>query len=104
MQMNKADQRLFQKMTAIGNQVQTLTVKLLNPFFDHNINMELFFQDVADKVKQKEKEIEERRQEEKKRKREELEQRKRENEEQKKREVDEQKKFEVDEHKKRQDD
>ena len=64
MQVNKVDQRLSQKMTAIGNQVQTLTEKLLNPFFDHNINMELFFQDVADKVKQKEKEIEKKRQEE----------------------------------------
>ena len=87
MQVNKADQRLSQKMTVIGNQVQTLNDKLLNPFFDHNINMELFFQDVADKVKQKEKEIEEKRQEE-----------------QRKREVEEHKKREVDEHKKRQDD
>jgi len=51
-------------MTSIGNQVQTLTDKLLNPFSDQNINMELFFQVVAEKVKQKEKEVEEKRQEE----------------------------------------
>jgi hypothetical protein len=51
-------------MNSISNQVQTLTDKLLNPFSDHNINMELFFQVVAEKVKLKEKEIEEKRQEE----------------------------------------
>jgi uncharacterized membrane protein YqiK len=51
-------------MTAIGNQVQNLTDKLLTPFSAHNINMEVFFQDVAEKVKQKEKDIEEKRQEE----------------------------------------
>jgi hypothetical protein len=62
--VNKADQRLFQKMTAIGNQVQNLTDKLLTPFSAHSINMELFFQDVAEKVKLKEKEIEEKRQKE----------------------------------------
>jgi hypothetical protein len=60
--VNKADQRLSQKMTAIGNQVQNLTDKLLMPFSAHNINMEVFFQDVAEKVKLKEKEIEEKRQ------------------------------------------
>jgi hypothetical protein len=36
-----------------------LTDKLLKPFSAHNINMEVFFQDVAEKVKQKEKVIEE---------------------------------------------
>ena len=46
-------------MTAISNEVQTLTEKLLTPFSAHNINMEVFFQDVAEKVKQKEKDIEE---------------------------------------------
>ena len=46
-------------MTIISNQVQTLTDKLLTPFSAHNINMGVFFQDVAEKVKQKEKEIEE---------------------------------------------
>ena len=48
-------------MTIISNQVQTLTDKLLTPFSAHNINMEVFFQDVAEKVKQREKEIEEKR-------------------------------------------
>ena len=33
------------------NQVQTLTAKLLTPFSAHNINMEAFFQDVAEKTK-----------------------------------------------------
>jgi hypothetical protein len=37
-------------MTVIGNQVQTLTEKLLTPFSTQNINMQLFFQDVAEKV------------------------------------------------------
>jgi hypothetical protein len=37
-------------MTAISNQVQTLTDKLLTPFSAHNINMQVFFQDVAKKV------------------------------------------------------
>ena len=36
-----------------------MTEKLLTPFSAHNINMEVFFQDVAEKVKQKEKDIEE---------------------------------------------
>jgi hypothetical protein len=99
--VNKADQRLSLKMTAIGNQVQNLTDKLLTPFYTHKINMELFFQDVAEKVKQKEKDIEEKRQEEY-RKREVEEQRKQVIEEQKKREVEEKKKREVEEHKKRQ--
>jgi hypothetical protein len=62
--VNKADQKLSQKMTVIGNQVQNLTDKLLRPFSAYSINMELFFQDVAEKVKLKEKEIEEKRQEE----------------------------------------
>ena len=48
-------------MTVIGNEVQTLTDMLLRPFSALNINLELFFQDVAEKVKQKEKEIEEKR-------------------------------------------
>jgi hypothetical protein len=51
-------------MTVIGNQVQTLTDKLLTPFSTHSINMQVFFQDVAEKVKQREKQIEEKRQEE----------------------------------------
>ena len=42
----------------ISNQVKTLTIKLLTPFSAHDINMEVFFQDVAEKVKQREKEIE----------------------------------------------
>jgi hypothetical protein len=46
-------------MTLIGNQVQTLTDKLLTPFSTHNINMQDFFQDVAEKVKQRERQIEE---------------------------------------------
>jgi hypothetical protein len=50
-QVNKADQRLSQKMAAINNQVQNLTDKLLTPFSAHNINMEVFFQDIAEKVK-----------------------------------------------------
>jgi hypothetical protein len=79
-QVNKADQRLSQKMIAISNQVQNLTEKLLMPFSAHNINMEVFFQDVAEKVKQKGKVIEEKRQEE---------YRKREVEEHKKRQVNE---------------
>jgi hypothetical protein len=41
-----------------------MTDKLLKPFSAHNINMEVFFQDVAEKVMQREKEIEEKRQEE----------------------------------------
>jgi len=41
-----------------------LTSKLLTPFSNHNINMEIFFQVVAEKVKQREKEIEEKRKEE----------------------------------------
>jgi hypothetical protein len=69
----------------IGNQAQTLTDKLLTPFSAHNINMQVFFQDVAEKISQKEKEILEKSQEE---------QRKREVEEQKKREVEKQKKRE----------
>ena len=88
MQVNKADQKLSQKIIAIGNQVQNLTDKLLTPFSAHNINMEVFFQDIAEKVKQKEKDIEEKRQEEY-RKREAEEQRKRVIEEQRKREVEE---------------
>jgi hypothetical protein len=41
-----------------------LTDKLLTPFSTHNINMEVFFQDVAEKVKQREKQFEEKRQKE----------------------------------------
>ena len=48
-------------MTIISNQVQTLTDKLLTPFSAHNINMGVFFQDIAEKVKLREKEIEEKR-------------------------------------------
>jgi hypothetical protein len=46
-------------ITSIGNQVQILTDKLLTPFSAHNINMKVFFQDVAEKVAQREKEIKE---------------------------------------------
>jgi hypothetical protein len=46
-------------MTDISNQVQILNDKLLTPFAAHNINMEVFFQDVAEKVNQREKEIKE---------------------------------------------
>jgi aspartate/methionine/tyrosine aminotransferase len=60
-----------------------MTDKLLKPFSAHNINMEVFFQDVAEKVKQREKEIEE------KRKRELEERRQREAEEMRKREIEE---------------
>jgi hypothetical protein len=59
--VTKVDQTLSQKLTIISNQVQTLTDKLLTPFSAHNINMDVFFQDVAEKVKQREKEIEEKR-------------------------------------------
>ena len=38
-----------------------MTDKLLTPFSAHKINMEVFFQDTAEKIKQKEKEIEEKR-------------------------------------------
>ena len=38
-----------------------MTDKLLTPFSAHNINMDVFFQDVAEKVKQRENEIEEKR-------------------------------------------
>jgi hypothetical protein len=41
-----------------------LTSKLLTPFSAHNINMEIFFQVVAEKVKPIIKEIEEKRREE----------------------------------------
>jgi len=51
-------------MALIGNQVQTLTTKLLTPFSAHNINIEVFFQDVAEKVRQREIEFEEKIQEE----------------------------------------
>jgi hypothetical protein len=55
MQVTKVDKMLSQKMTVIGNQVQNLTEKLLTPFSANNINMEVFFQDVAKKVRQIEK-------------------------------------------------
>jgi uncharacterized membrane protein YcgQ (UPF0703/DUF1980 family) len=44
--------------------VYTLTDKLLTPFSTHNINMQVFFEDVAEKVRQREKQNEEKRQEE----------------------------------------
>ena len=52
-------------MAGISNEVQTLTDKLLTPFSVHNINMEIFFQVVAEKVKPIIKEIEDKRLEEK---------------------------------------
>ena len=79
-------------MTAISNQVQTLTDKLLTPFSAHKINMQVFFQDVAEKVSQREKQIEENRKEE---------QREREIEEMRKREVEVQRMREVEDQKKR---
>jgi hypothetical protein len=45
-------------MAVISNQVQNLTEKLLNPFFTHNINMQVFFQVIAEMVRQSEKMIE----------------------------------------------
>ena len=51
-------------MAVISNQVQTLTIKLLTPFSAHNNNMQVFFQNVAEKAKQREKQIEEQRKEE----------------------------------------
>ncbi len=62
--MTKVDETLSQKMTAIGNQVQNLTGKLLTPFSAHNINMQIFFQVVAEKVRKREKEIEQKMREE----------------------------------------
>ena len=46
-------------MTDIGNQVQTLNDKLLIPFSAHNIDMEVFFQHVAETLKQRDKDIKE---------------------------------------------
>jgi hypothetical protein len=45
-------------MTVISNKIQTLTEKLLTPFSTHNINLEMFFQELAEKVNQKERERE----------------------------------------------
>ena len=51
-------------MAVISNEVQTLTDELLTPFYTHSINMEIFFQVVAERVKPIIKEIEEKRLEE----------------------------------------
>jgi hypothetical protein len=61
-QVTKGDEALSKKMEVIGNQVQTLTGKLLTPFSAHNINMEEFFKDVAENLSQREKNIEDRKQ------------------------------------------
>jgi hypothetical protein len=45
-------------MTIMGNEIQTLKDKLLVPFSAHNINLEIFFQELAEKVNQKVKERE----------------------------------------------
>ena len=60
-QVNKLDHIHSEKMNLIGNQVQKLTDKLLTPFIAHNINLEVFFQVVAEKVKPIIKEFEEKR-------------------------------------------
>ena len=65
MQANKLDKTLSLKMSAIANQVQTLNEQLLTPFSTNNINMQVFFQDAAEKVKQREKELKEKIQREK---------------------------------------
>jgi hypothetical protein len=63
-QVTKVDKNLSKKMAVISNQIQILTAKVLTPFSDHNINMEIFFEVVAEKVKPIIKEIEEKRAEE----------------------------------------
>jgi hypothetical protein len=55
-------------MAGIRNEVQNLTDILLKPFSVHNINLEIFFQVVAEKVKPIIKEIEDKRLEEKRKK------------------------------------
>jgi Sec7-like guanine-nucleotide exchange factor len=49
-------------MASTENQVQNLTEKLLTPFYEHIINREMFFKDVAQLIRQREKEINEQRQ------------------------------------------
>ena len=53
MQVTNVDKTLSEKMTVIGNQVQTLTDKLLTPFSEHIINKEIFFKDVAELIRQR---------------------------------------------------
>lgn len=55
--MIKVEKNLSLKITDNGNQVQTLNDKLLIPFSANNINMEVFFQHVAETLKQRDKEI-----------------------------------------------
>ena len=52
-------------MAFIDNQVQTLTNELLTPFSAQNINMEIFFEVIAENVRQREKEIQQKKQREK---------------------------------------
>ena len=58
-EQNKVKNALSQKMNDISNQAQILNDQLLTPFAAHNINMEVFFLDVSENVKQREKEIKE---------------------------------------------
>jgi alcohol dehydrogenase YqhD (iron-dependent ADH family) len=55
----KVEKNLSLKITDIGNQVQTLNDKLLIPFSANNINMEAFFQHVAETLKQRDKDVKE---------------------------------------------
>jgi len=55
----KVEKNLSLKITDIGNQVQTLNDKLMIPFSAHDINMEAFFQHVAETLKQRDKDVKE---------------------------------------------